>query len=100
MPGKMWWLKVQHDTLQQAYANAALLACPVLLIATNPEKNLSPLEIIGWLGWLGSWYFENKADLQKLSFTKKTETLEASADQLPVCGGEGWNDPSLFNRKV
>lgn len=54
--------------MQQGFANATLLATPVFLAATNPTPHLAPLEVFGWLLWLGAWGFENTADVQKLLF--------------------------------
>lgn len=68
MPASHWWLKVQHDTMQQGLANATLLAAPIFLAASNPTEHLAPLEVCGWLIWLGGWLFENAADVQKLLF--------------------------------
>lgn len=67
----LWWLKQQHDTLMQAYANSVVLAAPIFLIATNPHPTLRPLEVVGFMCWLVSWTLENLSDLSKQSFEKE-----------------------------
>eukprot|EP00756_Hemistasia_phaeocysticola_P039843 Hpha_TRINITY_DN16834_c4_g12::TRINITY_DN16834_c4_g12_i1::g.152323::m.152323 len=71
MPSNTWWLKVQHDTLQQAFANSVVLFTPIALCCTDTSPDLSPVEVLGWVMWVVSWVFENKADLQKNSFLKE-----------------------------
>lgn len=68
MPASGWWLKVQHDTLQQAFANATLLAAPILLCAFDERPSIHALEVVGWAIWGLSWLWENVADMQKLRF--------------------------------
>lgn len=67
--GLPWGYKIQHDTLQQCYANAVLLAMPVLFPASNTSSELSSVEVCGWAIWLCGWLFENTADWQKIRFT-------------------------------
>jgi steroid 5-alpha reductase family enzyme len=69
-PARWWWIKIQHDTLQQCYANATVLAAPVLLAASNPSESVSVVEACGWALWVVAWAFENKADLQKNEFLR------------------------------
>ena len=66
-PG-LWWLKQQQDTLNQAYANTAILAAPVLLVATNPHPAFRWLELAAAACWAFSYTLENAADLQMRSF--------------------------------
>lgn len=40
MPAAHWWLKIQHDTLQQCFANAAVLACPLFLVLARTEQDM------------------------------------------------------------
>jgi steroid 5-alpha reductase family enzyme len=68
--GLPWGVKIQHDTLQQCYANAVLLAMPVLFPASNTNPQLAPAEVCGWAIWVFGWVFENIADWQKLNFVK------------------------------
>lgn len=82
MSPSTWPIKIQHDTLQQAFANGVMLATPFLCLAENPSPSLHPLEIAGALGWLASWCFENHADLQKQTFLK-------------VCKERRHTDPSV-----
>jgi steroid 5-alpha reductase family enzyme len=70
MPARTWWIKAQHDTLQQCLANSVLLALPVLLAASNPDPRLAPLEVLGWAIWAAAWALENVADAQKLAFAR------------------------------
>lgn len=66
--GVPWGIKIQHDTLQQCYANAVLLAMPVLFPASNADPEIAPAEVCGWAIWVFGWVFENIADWQKLHF--------------------------------
>jgi steroid 5-alpha reductase family enzyme len=61
-----WWIKQQHDTLMQAYANSVPLAAPIFLAATNPRPTLHFLEVGGAVCWFTSWCLENWADVSKL----------------------------------
>lgn len=70
-----WWLKQQHDTLMQAYANSVPLPAPIFLAATNPRPTLHVLEVVGAIGWLTSWCLENWADI-----SKKIWEVEAQKD--------------------
>lgn len=73
MPGSTWPVKVQHDTLQQAYANATCLACPLMLCAFNPSPDVHPLEIVGFVVWAAfGFVWENIADGQKMLFMKES----------------------------
>ena len=55
---------MQHDTLQQCYANSFVLSVPLMLSAFNASAEISVIEVAGWLGWLAHWLVENKADMQ------------------------------------
>lgn len=68
MPSHMWPLKMQHDTAQQAFANATVLACPLMLCAFDKTPSISWLEVAGWTLWGLCWLWENVADVQKLAF--------------------------------
>lgn len=68
MPASTWWIKAQHDTLQQCLANSVVLAVPILAAASNPTPRVAALELIGWGTWVAAWAFENVADVQKLAF--------------------------------
>jgi len=84
MPESTWWIKAQHDTLQQCLANSIVLAAPVIIQAVNPKEELNFLEIIGWAVWVCAWLYENVADAQKRNFLlessrirkKLTKTIE------------------------
>ena len=85
MPARTWWIKAQHDTLQQCLANSVLLALPVLLAASNPDPRLAPLELLGWAIWAAAWALENVADVQKLAFvqTQKRARRALAPDASP-----------------
>lgn len=82
MSPRLWWLKMQHDTLQQAFFNSVLCAAPVLLTAENQAPSLHPLEVGGAVMWAVSWLFENAADGQKDAFVR-------------ACKKKRHTDPSL-----
>ena len=71
-PG-LWWLKQQHDTAMQAFANSVGLAGPIILAATNPRPSLHVLEIVGLACWLMFWVLESLADVQKLAFLQASK---------------------------
>jgi hypothetical protein len=64
MPPSSWPLKLLHDALQQAAANIAVLAAPLVLCAFDRTPCISSLEMVGWAGWLVAWGFESLADSQ------------------------------------
>eukprot|EP00929_Paragymnodinium_shiwhaense_P097460 TRINITY_DN59128_c0_g1_i1.p1 TRINITY_DN59128_c0_g1~~TRINITY_DN59128_c0_g1_i1.p1 ORF type:complete len:349 (-),score=34.54 TRINITY_DN59128_c0_g1_i1:179-1225(-) len=75
MPESGWWLKVQHDTLQQAFANATVLAAPIMLCAFDTRESIHPVEVIGWATWVLAWLWECIADGQKLQFVADCKKL-------------------------
>lgn len=68
MPIQGWWLKVQHDTLQQCFANVAILSAPMCLMCFSESETIHPLEIAGLAMWIVAWVLENVADAQKMAF--------------------------------
>jgi len=106
MSARGWWLKVQHDTLQQCFANVAILSAPIALACFSEHPNIRPLEIAGVSVWALAWIFENMADVQKLNFVRKiksdlracdkqdlkrrTELKTACLGIAPYAGGEYW----------
>jgi len=66
-----WWLKCQHDTMQQGFANSCVLSAPILLAVSSKDENIHALEILGLLVWGLAWYFENVADLSKQRFLRR-----------------------------
>lgn len=68
MPRHMWPFKVQHDTLQQAFANSTVLACPVMLSVFDKTPQITLMEVVGWVLWGVSWVWENVSDVQKNMF--------------------------------
>ncbi|GAB5370135.1 hypothetical protein AAMO2058_001465800 [Amorphochlora amoebiformis] len=98
MPKAHWWYKIQHDTLQQCFANCFMLALPVVLAAGNPKPLLHPLEMLGWGMWLAAWLFENQADFQKQAFLAKCKAKaqgasiqEKAAIKIAVLGYAPWD---------
>ncbi|CAM9163435.1 unnamed protein product, partial [Ectocarpus fasciculatus] len=71
----LWPLKAQFDTLTQCFANCIILACPILLAASNTTQTFHILEIVGVLLWILSWVLENIADGQKILFLKDCKSL-------------------------
>ena len=61
-------LAMQIEAIVQGVANTAFLAFPAFIIASNPSKEISILEIIGIIIWLASFIMESMADAQKLKF--------------------------------
>ena len=72
----LWPIKAQMDTLIQCFANCLVLACPVLLAASNPLVAFHPLEAAGVAMWLLSWAMENIADGQKVLFLHDCKTMK------------------------
>jgi len=79
MVSSLWSLKVQHDTLQQAAANMAFLACPIMLCAHDKTEHISLLEMAGWSLWLLSFAWENLADGQKELFLRECKQQRREA---------------------
>jgi steroid 5-alpha reductase family enzyme len=70
----LWWLKQQHETIMQAYANSTYLAAPILLVASNPNpSSLRHMEIIGFMCWIIFWCLENLSDIQKIIFVREAK---------------------------
>lgn len=93
MPPGLWSMKVQHDTLQQAFANAVVLACPVMLSSFNKTPEISSMEVMGLLLYGVSWIFENIADIQKQLFLfecKKQQTNDAVLGYTPFDDARYW----------
>jgi len=91
MPASMWPLKMQHDTLQQAFANTTVLACPLMLCAFDKTPSVSMLEVAGWLLWVLCWLWENVADGQKMAFLaecRKSKSKTAVLGHEPFNGAE------------
>ena len=63
-------LAMQIEALVQGFANASFLALPAFIIGSNPNPEISILEIVGLLIWIGAFVMESVADGQKLKFLK------------------------------
>ncbi len=61
---------MQVEVLLQGLANAAFLAMPAFVIASNPSETLSIFEVVGLLIWLAAFIVESVSDTQKLKFLK------------------------------
>lgn len=97
MPSKYWPIKIQHDTLQQAFANSVVLAAPFLCLAQNTSKRLHALEVLGALGWAISFHFENKADLQKDAFVRLCKKNKADPASRTAVLGHAPYDTKQFS---
>lgn len=80
-------LAMQVDALAQGLANASFLALPALIIASNPDPNISIFEIIGLTLWVLSFIMEATADAQKLSFLRE---MSAQGKKNQVCNVGLW----------
>lgn len=76
MSEKLWPVKIQHDTLQQCFANTAVLSGPMALCAVNPIPEIHVLEIVGAVLWFACWVWENVADVSKAKFMAEAKRLE------------------------
>ena len=63
-----WWIKQQHDTLMQCFANSVIIAGPIILMSTNPKEEVHPVEIVGSAMWALFHLTESLADVQKQKF--------------------------------
>ena len=87
---RLWPIKMLHDILQQACANATFLCVPVLLAVMDEHPVLSAVECVGYALWLCGWIFESVADMQKVYF----ELLQARhADRRQVKPVLGFTPP-------
>jgi len=89
---KYWWIKQQHETLLQAYANSVFVAAPVFLVATNPNPEpLRGLERLGLGGWCLFWGLENLSDFQKILFLRTAQhNGDADTAVLGHAPYDGW----------
>lgn len=86
MPARLWTLKMLHDLLQQAFANAVVLACPVVLCCFDGHDELAPLEWLGYALWALAWAWESLADGQKLLFVHQCRQMGKEAAAKAVLG--------------
>ena len=80
-------LAMQIEAIVQGVANASFLALPAFIIASNPSKEISILEIIGIIIWLASFIMESVADAQKLKFLR---AMKKSGARNTVCNIGLW----------
>ena len=80
-------LAMQIEAIVQGVANAAFLAFPAFIIASNPSEEISIFEIIGILIWLASFIMESVADAQKLKFLR---AMKKSGARNTVCNIGLW----------
>ena len=80
-------LAMQIEAIVQGVANAAFLAFPAFIIASNPMEEISIFEIIGIVLWLSSFIMESVADAQKLKFLR---AMKKSGARNTVCNIGLW----------
>ena len=80
-------LAMQIEAIVQGVANAAFLAFPAFIIASNPMEEISIFEIIGIVIWLASFIMESVADAQKLKFLR---AMKKSGARNTVCNIGLW----------
>jgi len=80
-------LAMQIEAIVQGVANAAFLAFPAFIIASNPMEEISIFEIIGIVIWLASFIMESVADAQKLKFMR---AMKKSGAHNTVCNIGLW----------
>ena len=80
-------LAMQIEAIVQGVANAAFLALPAFIIASNPSEEISIFEIIGIVIWLASFIMESVADAQKLKFMR---AMKKSGAHNTVCNIGLW----------
>jgi len=80
-------LAQQIEALVQGVANAAFLAFPAFIIASNPSATISIFEIFAIILWLGSFALESIADAQKLSFLR---AMKKAGQRNTVCNVGLW----------
>ena len=80
-------LAMQIEAIVQGVANAAFLAFPAFIIASNPIEEISIFEIIGIVIWLASFIMESVADAQKLKFLR---AMKKSGARNTVCNIGLW----------
>jgi steroid 5-alpha reductase family enzyme len=80
-------LAMQIEAIVQGVANAAFLAFPAFIIASNPSEEISIFEIIGIVIWLASFIMESVADAQKLKFLRD---MKKSGARNTVCNIGLW----------
>ena len=90
-------LAMQIEAIVQGVANAAFLAFPAFIIASNPSEEISIFEIIGIVIWLASFIMESVADAQKLKFLR---AMKKSGARNTVCNIGLWQysrHPNYFS---
>ena len=80
-------LAMQIEAIAQGVANAAFLAFPAFIIASNPREEITILEIISIVVWLVSFIMESVADAQKLKFLR---AMKKSGARNTVCNIGLW----------
>jgi len=80
-------LAMQIEAIVQGVANAAFLAFPAFIIASDPSEEISIYEIIGIFIWLASFIMESVADAQKLKFLR---AMKKSGARYTVCNIGLW----------
>ena len=90
-------LAMQIEAIAQGVANAAFLAFPAFIIASNSREEITILEIIGIVVWVASFIIESVADVQKLKFLR---AMKKSGAGNTVCNIGLWQysrHPNYFS---
>ena len=93
-------LMAQLEVLSQGLANASFLALPAFVIASNPTREISAVEIAGFAIFLSGYIIESIADSQKLFFVNK---MKQSGETNRVCDIGLWKysrHPNYFGEWV
>ena len=80
-------LAMQIEAIMQGVANAAFLAFPAFIIASNPSEEISIFEMIGIVIWLVSFIMESVADVQKFKYL---QAMKKSGVRNTVCNIGLW----------
>ena len=80
-------LAMQIEAIMQGVANAAFLAFPAFIIASNPSEEISIFEMIGIVIWLVSFIMESVADVQKFKYL---QAMKKSGVPNTVCNIGLW----------
>ncbi|MEC8839466.1 MAG: DUF1295 domain-containing protein [Candidatus Neomarinimicrobiota bacterium] len=80
-------LAMQIEAIMQGVANAAFLAFPAFIIASNPSEEISIFEMIGIVIWLVSFIMESVADVQKIKYLR---AMKKSGARNTVCNIGLW----------
>ena len=78
VPQSKFWFKAQSETFLQCISNILILPIPLMITSFNKSASFNFIELFGMAFWFISYYFENKADLQKIYFLKNCNAAAKS----------------------